>query len=610
MAGQPPVLIFDGDCGICREWVDYWLSLTGHRVVYRAYQSAASDYPQISRESFRRSIWLIEPDGTSYKGAAATFRLLSYVRGHGLGWWLYRFLPGFAAISEFVYDYCARHRGQLRYLTHLLWGRHYTAPRYDNVQWWFLRGLGLIYIFAFVSAGVQITGLAGASGLLPIEQFLDRMQGYYGTLAWYHAPTVFWLNSSDWMLQAVCAAGTGAGLLALINRLTTPALIVAFVLYLSVTYAGQSFFLFQWDLLLLETGFLAIFLGYWPTMTRWLYRWLIFRYMFMAGIAKLTSGDPTWHGLSALEYHFETQPLPTPLAWYAHHLPDTLLMLLTAFTLILEIALIFLIIAPRRLRILLGWLILLFQAGILLTGNYNFFNLLTMLLALWLFDDAALARVTGSARSLLARPGKSSISGGIFCVLFSIMIVLPGLDHMARRALHDTMPIGHQIDNFIKPFHIVNHYGLFANMTTRRPEIIIEGSMDKQTWRSYDFKYKPGDPDDAPGWNLPHQPRLDWQMWFAALGQPARHPWFETLLVRLLQNESEVTRLLADNPFAEQGPRYIRARLYRYRFSEPSAGDKERWWQRRPSGLYYPAVTLQDISHQQRNVVPFREVDR
>lgn len=602
MTPTTPVLVYDGDCGICREWVDYWLSLTGHRVVYRSYQSAAGDYPRLNTDAFRRSIQLIEGDGRVYAGAAATFRLLSYTPGHGLGWWLYRYLPGFAAISERVYRLCARHRGPLRYITHLLWGRHYTAPRYEQIGRRFLQGLGLIYVCAFISAGLQITGLIGESGLLPITDYLERMRSYHGAGAWWHAPTLFWLAHSDAALQIACLAGAAAGVLIAGNRLTMPALIAAYLLYLAIVHPGQAFFQFQWDLLLLEAGFLAIFLRVWPVMTRWLYRWLLWRFLFMAGIVKLLSGDTTWHGLSALQYHFETQPLPTPVAWYAHQLPDNLLMAVTALTLILEIVLVFLIFTPRRLRMLLAWLVLVFQAGILITGNYNFFNLLTMLLTLWLFDDAALSRLTGGARSLLAantRRGAISYTG---CILFSLVIVLSGLNQVSRFTLNETLPGGRQIGSLIQPLLIVNPYGLFANMTTRRPEIIIEGSEDGRDWQTYAFRYKPGDPGRAPPWNIPHQPRLDWQMWFAALGSPRRQPWVKPLLIKLLENEPEVTRLLADNPFPDDGPRYIRARLFDYRFAEPGSSD---WWRRDYERLYYPAVTLDELRNQPRGAMPF-----
>ncbi len=602
MSGTTPVLIYDGDCGICREWVNYWLGLTGERVVYRSYQAALTDYPQLSAADCRRSIQYIDSDGRIHSGAAATFRVLQRA-GRPLGWWCYRGLPGFAWLAERVYNGCARRRGLLRLLTHALWGRWRTPARYDHVQWWFLRGLGLIYVFAFASAGVQITGLVGTDGLLPVSEFLDQQHGYYGTGAWYHAPTLLWLAHNDLALQLLCLAGALSGLAIVANRLTTPALAAAFALYLSVVQGGQDFFHFQWDFLLLEAGFLAIFVNAWPNLIRWLYRWLLFRYVFMAGFAKLASGDSTWTGLTALSHHFATQPLPTPLAWYAHQLPADLLQAATAATLLIEIVLVFLVFAPRRPRMLFAWLLILFQIAIALTGNYNFFNLLTLLLTLWLFDDAALAHTRGWPA---AYRNIQPLQAGL-CLLLAVLVVLAGVNQMSRHYRQQVIPVAQTIDQALAPFHIVNPYGLFANMTTRRPEIVIEGSRDGETWRAYEFPYKPGDPARAPGWNIPHQPRLDWQLWFAALSRADRQRWFEPLLAGLLENRPPITALLADNPFPETGPRYIRARLFNYRFTDfKTADDNGRWWRRDYRGDYYPSATLADIRNRSRGGLPLR----
>lgn len=606
MSRTTPVLLYDGDCAICREWVNYWLSLTAERVIYRSYQSALDDYPQLDAADCRRSIQLIESDGTIYSGAAATLKLLSRLPGRGLGWWLYRYVPGFALVAELTYRLSARQRGLLRSLTHVLWGAHYSAPRHEWVQWWFLRGLGLIYVFAFISAGTQVPGLIGTEGLLPIADFLDRLHGYYDNV-WYYAPTLFWLGHSDLLLQLLCLAGAISGALVLCNRLTTPALIAAFVFYLSLVHPGQDFFQFQWDLLLLETGFLAIFIDSWPNLTRWLYRWLLFRYLFMAGIAKLTSGDTSWQDLTALQYHFETQPLPTPFAWYAHQLPDALLTVMTAATLVLEVVLVFLVFTPRRPRMLLAWLLLTFQIAILLTGNYNFFNLLTMLLTVWLFDDAAITRLTGQARGWLATCRPVRPLPCVFGMALAVMIVLPGLNQISLRCCQQVLPVARQIDKALAPLLIVNRYGLFANMTKRRPEIQIQGSMNGEDWIAYDFRYKPGDPAQAPGWNIPHQPRLDWQMWFAALSRADRQRWFEPLLIGLLENEPMITTLLADNPFPENGPRYIRAMIYQYHFTDYTERARSgHWWRRERQDIYYPSMSLEQMQNRSRGGLPFQ----
>jgi hypothetical protein len=330
----------------------------------------------------------------------------------------------------------------------------------------------------------------------------------------------------------------------------------------------------------------------------WLLRWLLFRFMFLSGAVKLLSGDPTWANLSALFYHFQTQPLPTPLAWYAHHLPHSILTASTAATFVIELGLPFLIFCPRRLRFVAAFGILLLQALIMLSGNYTFFNLLAMVLCLVLFDDAALRkiipqRLTGFVQRHAqdVEPGKAASFAAGALALLIVFASLVQIHAVFRGRI--SAPAAWIIDE-IAPLYIVNTYGLFAGMTTARPEIIVEGSDDGVHWREYAFKYKPGDVRQPPRWNIPYQPRLDWQMWFAALGTPAQNPWFSRFLERLLENSPQVTALLGSNPFPHKPPLYVRALLYDYRYSSPE--EKERtgaWWVRQPEGIYYPATALE-----------------
>src|SRR6202451_4643066 len=308
MLQGPPTLVYDGDCGICRDWIGYWRELTGERVVYRPYQEAAPDFPTISPEAFQRAIQLIEPDGQVYSGAAATFRVLRHAPGRSAWWWCYVRLPGFAALSEWAYACFARRRGLLGRLTKILWGPTLRAERYTLVSWVFLRLLGAIYVAAFASLGVQILGLIGHAGILPLDDYLAAAHRTFGNSAYRILPSLFWVNSSDFALISGTVAGVLLGLLVIVNRWTRPALIGLFALYLSYVHAGQDFMSFQWDTLLLESGFLAIFLTGGSRIIVWLYRWLVFRYLFLAGVVKLLSGDPTWHDLTALQYHF----LPPP----------------------------------------------------------------------------------------------------------------------------------------------------------------------------------------------------------------------------------------------------------------------------------------------------------
>ena len=598
MSQDTPTLVFDGDCGICRYWVAYWQSLTQGRLVFRPYQEAAPDFPAIPAEAFQRSIQLIESDGTVYSGAAAAFRVLRGAPGRAAWWWCYTRVAGFALIAEGMYAWLARHRGVLNRLTKLLWGPALQEERYALVSWIFLRLFGLIYVAAFASLGVQVLGLIGHAGILPLREYLAAAHAALGGSAYGLLPTLFWANTSDTALLAGTVAGVLLGLLVAVGRCTRPALIGLFVLYLSYVYAGQAFMSFQWDSLLLEVGFLAIFLTGGSRMVIWLFRWLVFRYVFMSGIVKLVSGDPTWHDLTALQYHFWTQPLPTPQALYSSQAPSWLLIAGTAAALGVELGAVFLIFLPRRLRAAAAVCILLLQLLITLSGNYNFFHLLTMLLCLFLFDDGALRRcVPRRADSWAQRhaplPGREATAAAAVLAL----VLLPlGLNRIWETAMRSDLPGLGAFTRAISPFLVVNPYGLFAVMTITRPEIVIEGSADGQVWREYVFRDKPGPVSRAPLWNIPHQPRLDWQMWFAALGSIRDNPWIIGLMERLLEGSPAVLGLLDSNPFAGSVPKYVRAQLYDYRFAdERTHALTGAWWVRRPQGRYFPQVSLGDF---------------
>jgi hypothetical protein len=419
-----------------------------------------------------------------------------------------------------------------------------------------------------------------------------------GSAAYRDLPTLFWMNSGDTALIAGSVVGVLLGLLVILDRWTRPALVALFALYLSYAHAGQDFMSFQWDILLLEAGFLGIFLTGGSRIVVWLCRWLVFRYFLLAGAVKLLSGDSTWRDLTALEYHFWTQPLPTPLAWYAAQLPPWLLVAGTAATLAIELASIVLIFLPRRPRALAGWCLLVFQALILLTGNYNFFNLLSMSLCIFLFDDAALRRLIPRRLEswVQERAPHPARAATVVATALALVVVPAGLNRIWEVFAHSELPVAGVISEITSPFLIVNPYGLFAVMTTARPEIVIEGSADGQIWREYVFRYKPGPVTRPPPWNIPHQPRLDWQMWFAALGDARANPWFQNLMLRLLQGSPPVLALLDSNPFPEHPPSYVRAKLYRYRFADRAIhAATGQWWVRRVEGLYFPEVTLADF---------------
>jgi hypothetical protein len=434
--------------------------------------------------------------------------------------------------------------------------------------------LGGIYIVAFVSFGVQAPGLIGSRGILPAADFFRAVREGMGRSAYWELPSLLWIRSTDRWIAAVWIAGALAGAVAIAGRWQRTALAVCLVLWISLCAAGPDFLSFQWDYLLSETGFLALFAAESRIMA-WLFRWLLFRVMFFSGVVKLLSGDPTWRNLTAMRFHYETQPLPTPPAWYMHQLPLAILKAQTAVTLAVELLVPLLYFAPRPVRRIAAWITIAFQVLILITGNYTFFNFLTIALCMWLFEWD---RPPGlSRRAELAR-----IQLAIFIALTTLFLSLTQLSVPLP-------PGGGAMLHIVSPFRIVNTYGLFAVMTTERQEIVVEGSDDGVAWQAYEFRYKPGDPRRAPPVVQPHQPRLDWQMWFAALGNYQSNRWFVNFMVRLLQAEPTVLRLLRTNPFPHAPPRYIRARLYLYHFTRWGSRD---WWTHEDRGLYFPPVSL------------------
>ena len=590
-----PQLIYDGDCGFCAYWARYWEKLTGDKIEYRPYQEVATQHPAVPEADFKRAVQFIASDGSRMSAAEASFLTLGHAQGKGFWLAFYRYLPGFAVVSERAYAFIAAHRRAFHRMSLMLWGRNHEPPRYELVSFLFLRLFGLIALSAFVSFAVQAQGLIGSRGILPLADLVDSLSRI-GPQRFVLMPMAFWLNDSDAAIQLVCWAGAGFGLMLTLNLLPRVSLVLIYVLYLSLFYAGQTFMSFQWDTFLLETTIVALLMSLVPTTGVWLARWLLFRFMFMSGVVKLLSGDPNWWGLTALSYHFLTQPLPTPLAWRAARMPLDLSRVATGAVFVVELVLPFLIFCPRRLRFVAALGILLLQCCILLTGNYNWFNLQTMLLCLPLLDDAGLRRISPArmVRLLQARVSDRGprLPMKIVVNAFALLMAFLSLVQMDGRFGGDPPSAALTIDGWLEPLHLVSPYGLFAVMTTARDEIVVQGSNDGVEWRDYEFLYKPGDVMRRPPWNIPHQPRLDWQMWFAAFDDPQRVPWFSRFLVRLLENEPSVTRLLKTSPFPDKPPTYVRAQFYEYTYAGAEEHAAGRWWDRRLLGLYFPVAHL------------------
>lgn len=595
-----PLLIYDGDCGFCIYSVRYWQKLTGDSVNYRPYQEVASQFPKISIDEFQHAVQYVAPDGKISRAAEASFLTLSHSSSKKFWLTLYRKVPGFAFITEMMYAFIAAHRDAFYRISVLLWGKEREPSTYNLISWLFLRALGIIFFIAFFSFGIQALGLIGNQGIIPVSELTDLAYQQLGRTSYWALPMIFWFNSSDLAIELTCWGGALLSLLLVFNIFPRFSLIALYILYLSLCSAGQMFMTFQWDSYLLETGLIAIFLISYQIVGIWLLRWLLFRFIFEGGIVKILSGDPTWRDFSALSYYFMTEPLPTPLAWYAHHLPEAVLKFCTGAALFIELVIPFLIFMPRRIRFIAGFLILLMQGLILITGNYNFFNLLTMLLCLVLFDDQAIRKIIpGTAQFLLNKirfPAPGNLMRKVTYLFAAVTVSLSLLQYYIRfnaTSITPAMLFVNSIAFSVAPLRIVNPYGPFAIITTTRNEIIIEGSSDGKNWVEYEFKYKPGDVDHPLKWNIPHQPRLDWQMWFAALGSLDSNPWLSRLFERILENSPHVMDLFASNPFPDKPPLLVRARMYQYDFTTPderrSTGDV---WKREYVGLYAPEVSL------------------
>lgn len=583
----------------------------------------AGRFPEIPHTAFESSVQLIEPDGTVHHGAEAVFQSLAHNPDFRWLLDLYQVLPMFAHLSEWAYRFVAKHRSFFSVATKCLWGRHVERPSYVFVRRAFLSCLGVIYLSAFVSLWVQISGLIGSNGIVPVDGTMKGWKqhteaAHLGWKRYYLFPTLCWLNSSDDFLNAQCAAGTVLAVLLIVGIAPAPCLFLLWLIYLSLSSVSEPFLGFQWDVLLLETGFLAIFVAPLQWLPRhpsgeappsriawWLLRWLLFKLMFRSGCVKLTSGDPTWHNLTALNYHFETQPLPTWVGWYVHHLPPWVHRSDTFMMFAIELVIPFLIFLPRRPRQLACLAFLALQFFILLTGNYCFFNLLTMVLCLTLLDDAALqkclpkkwcgpvSKISPAEGWAFIRVTRNALLVPLILAVFVTSFVQFSM--MSRKRIWWIPSKMLEAYQLITPLRTFNAYGLFQVMTTERPEIIVEGSNDGQNWKAYEFKYKPGDLKRRPTFVEPHQPRLDWQMWFAALSNYQNNPWFMNFCQRLLEGSPPVLKLLEKNPFPDAPPKYIRAVVYEYHFTDVATRRRTgEWWTRTPVGMYLPVVSLQD----------------
>ena len=518
-------------------------------------------------------------------------------------------------------------------------------------RWIFLRALGAIYFSAFFSLVFQIRGLIGPQGILPASEYLKSAAQQIGYARFWYVPSVLWISSGSHMLMALCWIGMAAAVLLVFNFWPRGMLIICFVCFLSFVSTAGDFSGYQSDGMLLEAGFLSLFFapsGFRPGLgqTRlpvraafYLLLWEWFRIYFESGVAKMGSGDPEWRNLTAMDEYYQNGPLPTWIGWYVQHLPHWFHAGTAFFTLALELVLIWAAFLPRPFRIALFFLVTPWQIGIILTANYTFLNYLVLILGFLLLDDRFLkrffpARWTKSlhdavaARSLEANPPEDDnlsilapspnpsagvvpqesdvrppwrrtlqswltplrVSVAAILLTWIFYATAAQMIWMIAPAPLPTTPVA-----LLDPFRIANRYGLFAVMTRNRYEIEFQGSDDGQTWVAYPFPHKPQELNKAPRIYAPYQPRFDWNLWFASLGEWRDNPMVLRTERRLLSNDRDVLALFAANPFPHGPPRQVRAVLWQYWFTSVAEKTKSGlWWRRQLLGLYAPAIELEN----------------
>lgn len=455
------------------------------------------------------------------------------------------------------------------------------------------RGLGLVYLIAFLAARNQFRGLLGERGLTPISRFVRRVP-------FRRAPSLFHWRSSDGTFRAVAWTGIVLSALTLSGLLDDGPILLAmavwatlWALYLSIVNVGQIWYGFGWESLLCEAGFLAIFLGpadvQVPAATLILFWWLLFRVEFGAGLIKIR-GDRCWRDLTCLEYHHETQPMPNPLSRWFHLLPRPLHRVEVGANHVAQLVAPFLLFAPPPFRTGAALLMIVTQGYLMLSGNFAWLNLLTIVLALSALDGDLIEAVVGLSppTQLDPSPAWFDVTIGAVTVLIVVLSWWPTKNLLSR---HQRMNAS------FDRLRLVNTYGAFGSVTRTRDEIVLEGTSDpdpgpESEWREYGFKGKPTDPGQRPRQVAPYHLRLDWLLWFVPLSPSYADPWFLPLVERLLENDPAVLSLIDHNPFPDEPPTAIRARRYRYRFTTRAERKQTgAYWHRQELGEFVRPVT-------------------
>jgi lipase maturation factor 1 len=529
------------------------------------------------------------------------------------------------------------------------------GPRGQLVpRWIFLRALALIYFSAFYSLLFQIKGLIGPNGVLPAQDYLADLAQQLELERYWYAPSLYWISSSSAMLMTVTWIGLIASVIAFLNLWPRLSFFVCFICFLSFVAASSVFSSYQSDGMLLEAGFLALFFaprGIWPgwgahdspSRASWfLLQWEWFRIYFESGMVKLVSGDLQWRNFTAMDEYYQNGPLPTWIGWYVEHLPHWFHAATVAGTLALELGLVFMMFFPRRVRLILFFIVTPWEIGVILTANYAFLNYLVLSLGVLLLDDKFLyrfvpARFRPREMDPIAAPiselheerplsilaiGEASVTtadieesdpkrqGFLGKLSFSVWAArLSAAAFMLTWIAYDTTtemigipwqdcPLPFKPIIALEPFRIANQYGLFAVMTRGRYEVEFQGSNDGTNWTPYLFRNKPQTLNEAPGIYAPYQPRFDWNLWFASLGSWRENEFVPLTEERLLLGDGDVLALFRGDPFPQIPPRYVRAVIWQYWFTtKDEKRQRGNWWRRNYLGLYAPELTMDADGH-------------
>jgi len=483
------------------------------------------------------------------------------------------------------------------------------TPSYWLTRFIILRFLGFVYLIAFLSLAFQVIPLIGENGLLPADNYLDSIRPNFNSnlQAFLKLPTIFWFHISDNLLFYFSWIGVLLSIILLSGYSNSILMFSLWILYMSYVHIGQLWYSFGWEIQLLETGFLAIFLVPFlnskpfpktppPLLIIWLYRWLAFRIYLGAGLIKI-KGSECWRNLTCMYYHYETQPIPNPLSPFFHSLPKFIHKIEVLWNHFIELIIPFTIFTPRNFRIIGGILLFTFQFILILSGNLSFLNWLTIIPGLALFDDKFLKKILPKFIVKKADKAKENSKPINKFQNYITILVFISLLWFSIPVIQNLLSDNQRMNTSFNQWNLVNTYGAFGSISKERHELVIEGTSDQiitpdTTWKEYELKAKPTSINRSLPFIAPYQPRIDWQIWFAAMSTPDRQPWLIHLVWKLLHNDPIAISLIFSNPFPDNPPNFIRIEFYKYELNKPFS---EQVWNRTHLGTWLNPLSKDTI---------------